>query len=168
MMHEKDFKEILQVYRQLRLEGVVFPPRDSTQKFMIKFEGTKSLIYETMEGDQIYEEPNKMFKKVNDGPRDFIEASTEVTSMDSHHISQKKKFIGQDYEAQQQQVAEEGGNQFISGDTDTILTGEDIVIIRESCLLLDDIMTNAQHLNELRGTRILKIRRGCYGSSRKP
>lgn len=32
-----------------------------------------------------------------------------------------------------------------------------IVIIRESCILLDDIMTHSQHLNDLRGEIAMEV-----------
>lgn len=35
MMNEDDFPYVMQNYRELRKEGIKFPPRDTTEKFMI-------------------------------------------------------------------------------------------------------------------------------------
>lgn len=45
----------MEVYRQLRKEGVLFPKRETKNQFLIKFEGKKSPIFETIEGNNIYE-----------------------------------------------------------------------------------------------------------------
>lgn len=36
-------------YKVLRKEGITFPARDPSEKFMIKFEGAKSPIFEVLE-----------------------------------------------------------------------------------------------------------------------
>jgi len=55
----------MDVYRTLRKEGVIFPKREVKNQYMIKFDGKKSPIFETIEGTNIYEvrltqEPNKV------------------------------------------------------------------------------------------------------------
>jgi hypothetical protein len=64
-MHENEFKCIIEAYRTLRYEGkpsktwadglvktgVKFPERNFKDKFMIKFEGTKSPILEVLENN---------------------------------------------------------------------------------------------------------------------
>mgnify|MGYP007016670536 CR=1 FL=1 len=69
MMHEDEFKPIQETYRLLRKEGVLtlylfffwkkkslagvkFPPRDPNEKFMIKFKGITSPVFESGELDQ--------------------------------------------------------------------------------------------------------------------
>lgn len=59
MLHEAEFKDIIGVYKELRKDGVIFPQRNVANQFMIKFEGKKSPIFEGIEHDRIYEEPNK-------------------------------------------------------------------------------------------------------------
>lgn len=59
MFYETEFKNIANVYKQLRLEGVIFPLRDANSQHYINFDGKKSPIYDTIEGEKIYEEPNK-------------------------------------------------------------------------------------------------------------
>lgn len=63
MLHENEYKEIIKVYKDLRLEGVLFPMRDPQCQFFINFNGKKSPIFETIEGKNIYEEPNKFISK---------------------------------------------------------------------------------------------------------
>lgn len=58
-MHEGEYKSIIEVYKQLRKEAVIFPLRDSKNQFLINFNGKKSPIFETIESGHIYEEPNK-------------------------------------------------------------------------------------------------------------
>ncbi len=70
MMHEDDFPHIMVNYRQLRKEGIKFPERDKTQRFMINFEGIKSPIYTSMEGDlpQQQQKPKRKKKKKKTPP----------------------------------------------------------------------------------------------------
>lgn len=59
MMHEGEYKSIIEVYKQLRKESVIFPLRDPKNQYLINFNGKKSPIFETIESGHIYEEPNK-------------------------------------------------------------------------------------------------------------
>ena len=65
MMHESEYKSIIEVYKLLRKEGVIFPLRDPKNKFLINFNGKTSPIFETIESGNIYEEPNKKLTKRN-------------------------------------------------------------------------------------------------------
>lgn len=160
MMHEDEFKEVITLYKQLRKEGVVFPPRDPNEKFMIQFKGKVSPIFQTIEENKVYEEPQKQFKMSGHklGTKDFISASyggggsSGVSS--SSQNQNKPKYIGQNYEARAVEERREIEEEI---DDATEITAEEIIIIRESCLLLDDIMTNAQHLNELRGEVAMEV-----------
>jgi hypothetical protein len=49
MMHEDEFKEIMEAYRQLRKEGIKFPEREKNEKYMIQFKGQQSPIFEYLE-----------------------------------------------------------------------------------------------------------------------
>jgi hypothetical protein len=49
MMHEQDFPYIMANYKQLRKEGVIFPARDPSEKFMITWKGTVSPIFEVID-----------------------------------------------------------------------------------------------------------------------
>lgn len=62
MMDEGEFKEIIGCYKTLRKEGVIFPQRDPNEAFMIKFTGTTSPIFQTVEANRIYEDPIKQLK----------------------------------------------------------------------------------------------------------
>ena len=63
MMHEPEYKSIIEVYKLLRKEGVIFPLRDPKNQFLINFNGKKSPIFETIESGNIYEEPNKQLTR---------------------------------------------------------------------------------------------------------
>lgn len=118
MMHEDEFKEIIALYKQLRKEGVVFPPRDPTAKFMIQFKGKTSPIFETIEENKVYEEPSKQFKMAGAkvGTKDFISASynNPTNSVSSTTSTKRPAYLGQNYEAQhnahERQVEEEVEN----------------------------------------------------------
>jgi hypothetical protein len=45
----------MNVYRTLRKEGVLFPRREVKNKYMIKFDGKVSPIFDNIEGSNIYE-----------------------------------------------------------------------------------------------------------------
>lgn len=147
MMHQSEFKDILGLYMQLRKEGVVFPKRDSNARYMIKFDGIESPIYQTIEDNKVYEEPSKQFEK-EEKVKDFIAATTEVDHMSNVENKTKHNYLGQDYEGvYNQQIGQLEAN--FSGDQ--MIGPEEITMLRESCLLLDEIMTNVQTLDELRG-----------------
>lgn len=106
MMHEDEFKEIIALYKTLRKEGVVFPPRDPTAKFMIQFKGQESPIFQTIEENKVYEEPTKQLKATGGkvGTKDFISASFGNPSGGiSSNNSNRPAYLGQNYEAQQQE-----------------------------------------------------------------
>jgi len=65
MLHQEDFKPIIEVYNTLWKEGVVFPNRDPKSQFFINFKGKKSPIFDSIEGNFIYEEPTKVISKRN-------------------------------------------------------------------------------------------------------
>ena len=62
MLYENEYKPIMELYRLLRKEGVIFPERRPEDKNFIKFNGKVSPIFKTIEGNTIYEEPNKTLK----------------------------------------------------------------------------------------------------------
>lgn len=63
MCHEDEFKPIINVYKQLRQDGVIFPMREANNQFLINFDGKKSPIFETIEDGFIYEEPTKKLSR---------------------------------------------------------------------------------------------------------
>lgn len=63
MLHEDEFKNIVEVYKTLRKESIIFPMRDAKSQFFINFDGKKSPIFEAIEEGYIYEEPGKVFSK---------------------------------------------------------------------------------------------------------
>lgn len=107
MMHEGEFKEIIALYKHLRKEGVVFPARDSTAKYMIQFKGQESPIFQTIEENKVYEEPTKQLRAAGGkvGPKDFISASygNPTGGIGSSTNSKRPAYIGQNYEAQQEE-----------------------------------------------------------------
>jgi hypothetical protein len=61
MLYNKEFFNILNVYKTLRKEGVIFPLRDPKNKDFIKFNGEKSPIFDNLDNNGfMYEEPNKL------------------------------------------------------------------------------------------------------------
>lgn len=64
MMHEDEFKPMMENYRLLRKEGIEFPPRDKSQKFMIQFKGVVSPVLENI--DDIASFLLKFYKLEND------------------------------------------------------------------------------------------------------
>lgn len=53
MMHEDEFKYIIELYKLLRKEKIAFPERDKNEIFMIKFDGTKSPVFDCLERNEI-------------------------------------------------------------------------------------------------------------------
>jgi hypothetical protein len=154
MMHESEFKEIILLYKQLRKEGVIFPARDPSEKFMIQFKGTQSPIFQTIEENKLYEEPNKQFSKKHDkkSTKDFISDSYGNNPITS--AQPKVNYMGQNYEAQRRAEQQEIEEEVEECD---YIDDDEVTIVRESCILLDDIMTHAQHLNELRSEISMEV-----------
>ena len=146
MMHQTEFKEILGLYMRLRKEGVIFPERDPNARYMIKFDGIVSPIYQTIEDNKVYEEPSKQFGKKTK-VTDFISEATTVKQMSSSDQVNAPKYVGQDLEIYNQRISELKA----TFGEDTVIGAEEIIMLRESCLLLDEIMTNVETLDELRG-----------------
>lgn len=167
MMHEDEFKEIIALYKQLRKEGVVFPPRDPSEKFMIQFKGTTSPIFETIEENKVYEEPTKQFKATGSkmGNKDFISASygNPTGGIGSSTNSKRPAYLGQNYEAQQRdherEMEEEAENDFeVEGD-EVRLDDPDHSDKRE--------LHFVGRYHDSRSTSERPARRNCDGSDRK-
>lgn len=115
---------------------------------MIKFDGIISPIFST--GAQVYEEPSKQFRKV-EKVKDFISETTEISGVSSTQSGSQPQYIGQDYsETYGQQVGELEAQQ-MQAEEDYEFDVDDEATIRESCVLLDDILTNAEDLDTLKG-----------------
>lgn len=161
MMHESEFREIIGAYKNLRKEGVIFPQRDPNEAFMIKFTGTTSPIFQTMEDNRIYEDPikqlnpNKSYKVNSDYFSDpshqggAYEGGGANYQLPSGYVNDRNQEIIREYD-QQQQVELETGDE-------GVISAEEITILKESCMLMDDIITNAQHINDLRGEVAVEI-----------
>ena len=52
MMQEDAYPAFMRAYRELRKEGLKFPPRDPNERFMIKFEGEPSPAFELADMEQ--------------------------------------------------------------------------------------------------------------------
>lgn len=52
MMQEDTYPAFMRVYRELRQDGLKFPPRDPNERFMIKFEGEPSPAFELADMEQ--------------------------------------------------------------------------------------------------------------------
>lgn len=154
MMHESEFKDICLTYKELRKEGVHFPQRDPSEAHMIKFTGTKSPIFSTMENNRIYDDPSKTlnpmknFKANNDyfSSPEYMEKQNAGVGRDTYttpvyYQQQRQAEMEIKMKAQEDEQAEHG---------EITITPEEIMILKESCVLMDDIITNASHLNELR------------------
>lgn len=86
MLHENDYKEIVEVYKLLRKEGVVFPMRDPQSQFFINFSGKKSPIFESIEGHKIYEEPSKLISNHTYKVKDIkIENELSKSTEEQHY-----------------------------------------------------------------------------------
>lgn len=154
MMHEGEFKEIVGTYKQLRKEGVIFPQRDPNEAFMIKFTGTQSPIFQTMEENRIYEDP---IKQLN--PHKTYKVGGDYFAEQENHQSDgyggggpnfkvNPQYAIERYNENEQKIRNYEDDQAEHGEL--FLSEEDITVLKESCMLMDDIITNAEHLNELR------------------
>jgi hypothetical protein len=93
MMHESEFREIIGSYKMLRKESVIFPQRDPNEAFMIKFTGTQSPIFQTMECNRIYEDP---IKQLN--PSKNYKVNSDYFSDPSHQGGSGYEGGGQNYQ----------------------------------------------------------------------
>lgn len=86
--------------------------------------------------------------------KDFISETTSVDHMSSNQVAQKPQYIGQDYENQYNLRVSELEAHFAGSEK---LDIDQITMLRESCLLIDEIMTNAETLDELKGEIALEV-----------
>ena len=129
MMHEGEFKEIVGLYKQLRKEGVIFPQRDASEAFMIKFTGTKSPIFQTMEENRMYEDP---IKQLN--PNKMFKVNDDYFSSPEYNTNQNYAGGGNDtnYQAPQEYVQSRNSQQAREQEDalaeygDTSLSGEEV------------------------------------------
>lgn len=59
MMHQSEFRNIHEAYRNLRKDGVQFPERDPAQRVVMNFQGTVSPVFLAMEGNYIVPSNNQ-------------------------------------------------------------------------------------------------------------
>ncbi len=163
MLHEDEFKDIMEVYKQLRKEGVIFPARDPRSQHFIQFEGKKSPIFETIENNHIYEEPGKTLN-----PRRVYKVKeTNFIGGDSQMDSQfgDNKFYqytedsrsdpyGQGYPSQTHSSEKKKG--------DTLITANDIDLIDETCQLMHEILANTKTKEALTGWLIRRCLRSNH------
>lgn len=81
MMHEDEFPYIMQNYKELRKEGLKFPPRDTTEKFMIQFKGQKSPLFDVLEDvskrEQEQEQKRKRLEQLKSSKLDLSQKSNK-------------------------------------------------------------------------------------------
>ncbi len=155
MMHEDEFKEIMNVYKQLRKEGVIFPARDPRSQHFIQFDGKKSPIFETIENNHIYEEPGKVMNprrvyKVKEtnfiGSDSQIDPQFDDVGQYQGTEGNRTDPYGQSYTQQTQHSDKKKEN--------VEITANDIDLIDETCTLMREILQHAQTKEDLKGELI--------------
>ena len=84
MMQEETYPAYMRAYRELRTDGVKFPPRDPNERFMIKFEGEPSPAFELADMEQ----PGKV---ENDSRRPQVQEDQHKL-LESDVVSLKQSF----------------------------------------------------------------------------
>lgn len=165
MMHEDDFKDIIGVYKELRKDGVIFPQRNVSHQFMIKFEGKRSPIFEGIEHDRIYEEPNKTLnpnKNYEVKPDDlFSHNPFKTRRMPGTQPKQKPSNIPSMSEQlknlQSGDKLKKSEEEVSAGDS-APLTQNDIDIMTETSAIMKEILETATELENLKSRVISRNR----------
>lgn len=138
MMYEDSYSYFLSTYRLLRKEGVVFPPRESSTRFMLSSLNLESPMFDYLEEKN--QKPVMPFNEI----RALKKAEREFN-----------KFVG-------------GPMQLVNREenlTTVVLSEADIEVIRNYMQLVDDICINAKEVKDLKtdiGLQVYKYTQAVY------
>jgi len=162
MMYEDSFPHFLSVYRMLRKEGVVFPPRESNTRFMLSSMGLESPMFDFLA------ENSK--SKVPQGPSPPKRKSANFAS----EPVRGPAFCMKEMESKCLADAERDFKKFAGGmvsavsherDTDklakVVLSNADIETIKSYMQIIDEICVNAEHLKDMKTELALECYKYC-------
>ena len=140
MMYENSYPHFLSTYRLLRKEGVIFPPRETSTRFMLSSLNLESPMFDYLE--------EKSQKPKNPMPFD----ETKATQKGEKEFN---KFVGGPME-----LVNRGENL-----ATVILSEADIEVIKNYMQLVDDICVNAEELKDIKtdiGLQVYKYTQAVY------
>jgi hypothetical protein len=138
MMHQAEFRNIHDAYRNLRKDSIMFPERDPNQKFMINFQGQVSPVFLAMEGNVTVPSNNQ------GGP---IADSRRSTTTNQY----KPKPTEYKHEVQNTLYDENDEDYDYSAYDGIQITGEEVRILEESMGILKEIERNATKPADMKG-----------------
>jgi len=140
MMHQAEFRNIHDAYRNLRKDGVLFPERDPNQKFMINFQGQVSPVFLAMENNVTVPSNNQ------GGPMSDLKKSTNYykpkTTEYKHEYTSKVQNTLYDENDEDYDYSAYDGIQ---------ITAEEVRILEESIGILKEIERNATKPADMKG-----------------
>jgi len=140
MMHQAEFRNIHDAYRNLRKDGVMFPERDPNQKFMINFQGQVSPVFLAMENNVTVPSNNQ------GGPMSDLKKST-------NQYKPKPTEYKHEYTSKvQNTLYDENDEDYDYSAYDGIqITSEEVRILEESIGILKEIERNANKPADMKG-----------------
>jgi len=141
MMHQSEFRNIHDAYRNLRKDSVMFPERDPNQKFMINFQGQVSPVFLAMEGNVAPPSNNQ------GGPISDSRKST-TTQYKPKPTEYKHEYANN----VQNTLYDENDEDYDYSAYDGIqITSEEVRILEESMGILKEIERNATKPADMKG-----------------
>jgi len=141
MMHEDKYPTFMTHYRELRKEGLKFPPREANERFMIRFEGEASPAFELAELEAQLRGQSP--QEVSRTPLPPPPQRKPIPSV----------MRGRDSSQQQEPVPK--------------LSQSDISAIKNSLPLLEDLVGNAVTYKELQEGHVRDVYRTCRELQKK-
>ena len=148
MMYEDAFPHFLTAYRALRKEGVKFPPRESSSRFMLSSMKLDSPMFDYL-GETKQSTPGSA-SKPNVSQQQNIEEDKTVAEAEKEF----KKFTGGVIGV----VSRERNQKNLAGVT---LSGGDIETIKNYMQIIDEICVNAERVSDLKTEIGLEMFKQC-------
>lgn len=147
MMYEDDYPWFLKTYRNLRKEGVIFPARDTSERFMLSSMGLESPMFDYLE-----ETKHKKSTGLNSS---VIVEKTDLDFDETNKAEKEfKKFVGGTIGI----VSRESNSRSLA----RVNLGKiDIETIRSYMEIIDDICISAEDVNDIKTDLGLEMYKYC-------
>lgn len=144
MMHQTEFRNIHDAYRNLRKDGVQFPERDPNQKTIINFQGQVSPVFLAMEGGNYIVPSNNQGGPIQD-PHKKSQQSFKPKPVEYRHEYASSSTV-------QNTLYDENDDEGEYNPVDGIqITREEVKILEESIGILKEIERTATTSADMKG-----------------
>ncbi len=152
MMYEDAYPHFLAAYRSLRKEGVQFPPREASTRFMLSSMGLSSPMFDYLEEVSHVPKGSSAAKRSPAAPAPQPPPKEDRAMLEAER--EFKRFAGGAIGV----VSRERDMKNLAG---VVLSPADIESIKSYMQIIDDICVNAEHLSDLKTDIALEMFKYC-------